>query len=77
MVSIGGLVPNPVLVELGQVHISLAKHPDRKRELEVWIGDSTIPIDHTLNRLLRPRTILLQPQRISALFILPTVPTYR
>ena len=63
------MVPNTVLVELSQVYISFAKHPDRERELEVWIGDSTILVEHTLNRLLWPRTILLQPRQISAAHI--------
>ena len=68
--SISVLVPNPTIIELGQIDIGFAKHPDRERELEVWIRNSAILVEHTLDRLLRPRTILLQSQQISVLFII-------
>ena len=45
-------------LQLPQVTISLAQHPDRKRELEVWIRYRDRPIEYPLDRFLRPRTVL-------------------
>jgi len=45
-------------LELFQITIGLAQHPNRERELEVWIRDRDCPIEHPLDRFLRPRTVL-------------------
>lgn len=48
-------------LELTQVEVRLSKHPDRERELEVRVRDRTRLVEHTLNRLLRPRAVLHMP----------------
>lgn len=49
----------PILgLQLLQVTVGLAQHPNRERELEVRVRDRNRPIEHPLDRFLRPRTIL-------------------
>ena len=45
-----------------KIPVGFAKHPDRKRELEVRIRYRTIFIKHPFNRLLWPRSILCHSQ---------------
>ena len=45
-------------LQLPQVTISLAQHPNRERKLEVWIRNRDRPIEYPLDRFLRPRTVL-------------------
>ena len=47
------LVSAPGL-QLFQITISLAQHPNGEREFEVRVGDRDRPIEHPLDRLLRP-----------------------
>jgi len=54
---------SPLLsLQLLQVAIGLAQHPDRERELEVWIRDRYCPIEHPLYRFLCPRTVLQEDE---------------
>ena len=46
-----------------QVAVSLSEHPNRKRELEVWIRDRDRPIEHPFDRFLCPRTVLRQERK--------------
>jgi len=45
-------------LQLFQITIGLAQHPNRERELEVRIRDRDRPVEHPLDRFLRPRTVL-------------------
>ena len=56
------LVP-ALRLQLLQVTIRLAQHPNRKRELEVWIRDRDRPIEHPFDRFLCPRTVLRQERK--------------
>ena len=42
------------ILQLCQVKMCLSQHPDRKGEFEVWVGNRTVFIEHTLNGFLRP-----------------------
>ena len=59
-------LPKPVgptlSLQLLQITIRLAQHPNRERELEVRVRDSDCPIEHPLYRFLRPRTVLQREQ---------------
>ena len=55
LMSIHQLITSPFLgLQLLQVTISLAQHPNCERELEVWIRDRNRPVEHPLDRFLRP-----------------------
>ena len=56
-VPISDSIPGARL-ELLQVEVRLAKHPDRERELEVRVRDCARLVEHALDRLLRPRAVL-------------------
>ena len=60
MISIGVSVSVslPLALEVGQVMVCLAQHPNREREFEVRIGNSAGLVEHAFDGLLGPRAIL-------------------
>jgi len=49
-------------LQLFQITIGLAQHPNRERELEVRVRNRDCPVEHPLDRFLRPRTVLQRDQ---------------
>ena len=52
-------------LQLPQVTVSLAQHPNRERELEVRIRDRDRPIEHPLDSFLCPRTVLQRERDVN------------
>ena len=56
-----GIIPS---LQLFRILIAFAGHSKSERELEVWIQDRDRPIEHPLDRLSYPRTVLQRKRNV-------------
>ena len=60
-ITVANAVRFALALKFLKVLVSPAKHPDGKGELEVWIGDGDVLVEHAFDRFLSPRPILEKP----------------